>query len=493
MDVTCCNEDGGDFIECDLCKLWQHKECISKVDPVWREFFDKRKKDPKIPIPFYACSCCIAKWKLLQVNDFVDKKSYLEMQEEVQALRKLQVENCVDNKSFIEMQEEVQDLRKLVTTLKGEFEDQFSALKARIETRVRVPGKPNTKDSSSSTISSRTITARAQSPNVSRNLKVALTKSFTPGKSTPGTNNAPKKTIVSKPSKSNGNIYSVSEKSIVSQPLSTKPSHPHPPIQPGSSTMHNSPVLLPPIENVSVEEMGSTDNIISSVPVILETSPSAGISNDVKVSGSTSNVTGSTSSVPGSTSELLNVEGPSPDNVPRLKKVRLLPNLILGSSLVRGTWRYLDTKNTKVVCRPGATVLSLKHEMEGWSPSDVVKTIIVHAGGNDLGRDTETPSPDTVMGDLWDLINLLKVKFPLAHIIINGIMRRKGINSRLISEINTSIKWMCSLNSVGFAEPDSLLSHYHFAKDGVHLNFDGTRIFGIFLKNLLWAQSLWMK
>lgn len=163
-----------------------------------------------------------------------------------------------------------------------------------------------------------------------------------------------------------------------------------------------------------------------------------------------------------------------------------LPNsdiLIIGDSLLRNTHKHIKSnKKVHVALRPGAKVHTIMTEIGKLSENSSTKTVILHVGGNDI---LTSPSLDHIIGDLWSLIELVKAKFPAANIIVNGVIRRKGIPKFETNQLNLGIKWMANALNVSFGDPDVYLNPNDFARDGIHLNAKGVDVFSNYLKNSL--------
>lgn len=183
-------------------------------------------------------------------------------------------------------------------------------------------------------------------------------------------------------------------------------------------------------------------------------------------------------------------------------QLRKPTSLIIGSSLLRGLNRYIDGRRTSIICRPGATTKSLQKEIEEFSVNMYLKSVILHVGGNDLSNcfsntketdskycsntvDTDYETADHVIGDLWNLVELLIIKFPNAKIVVNGILWRKVFSKEYLKLVNKEISWMCSCLKVGFADPGIVIFSEHYARDQTHLNQKGLLAFASFLDNVL--------
>lgn len=166
----------------------------------------------------------------------------------------------------------------------------------------------------------------------------------------------------------------------------------------------------------------------------------------------------------------------------RVNRRRRNKHVIIGNSLVRDARQHIHFQEARVIAMPGATVRAAIEQVQKMSPDSEVETVVFHVGGNDL---MNAPSPDYVIGDLYNLVKLTKDRFVNANIIVNGILWRKGISMKLLRTINDDIKWVTKCLNVSYADPNEKIKRSHFTKDEVHLNAQGNRTFANFLKNSL--------
>lgn len=166
----------------------------------------------------------------------------------------------------------------------------------------------------------------------------------------------------------------------------------------------------------------------------------------------------------------------------RSRRRRGHPCLIVGSSLVRDARRHIERREARVIALPGATVRAVQREIQNMDPDPEVRAMVLHVGGNDV---KDAPSPDYIIGDLYNLVEDAKVKFTKANIVVNGILWRKGFSRKMVQIVNNDIRWMTNCLDVGFADPNLIIERRHYANDQVHLNAEGNRIFAHFLKNSL--------
>lgn len=91
-------------------------------------------------------------------------------------------------------------------------------------------------------------------------------------------------------------------------------------------------------------------------------------------------------------------------------------------------------------------------------------------------------SINEITGDLWDLARTIREKFPIAKLIFNGILWRRGFSHDFIKTLNNEISWMCDKNDIKFCDPNSAIFSSHFARDQIHLNKEGGLVFSEFVK-----------
>lgn len=196
------------------------------------------------------------------------------------------------------------------------------------------------------------------------------------------------------------------------------------------------------------------------------------------------NVSGTSASIPSGVLQQRSETLQPRRNKKQSKAIGQAKAVIIGSSLLRGTFRHLDKNQIHVICRPGATAERLLREVSNFEVNDKVERVVTHVGGNDLSNLAADESPDYVVGDLMNLVSTLKEKFPRALVIVNGILWRKTINRNLVDAVNKDIAWMCSVQGARFANPGIVIRGEHYARDGIHLNDIGSEVFAKFLKNL---------
>jgi hypothetical protein len=146
--------------------------------------------------------------------------------------------------------------------------------------------------------------------------------------------------------------------------------------------------------------------------------------------------------------------------------------LVLGDSIVRNVGA--EKTNMRVECFPGIRADQLRREMEnrnlGYS-----YTVVIHGGTNDVRRFRNL---EYVIGEVYDLLNAAKAKFPGSSLVLSGVLRSRGVNWRRVGAANDRLEWVARNLGATFVEPNSCILDVDFGKDGLHLNRNGARKLG---------------
>jgi hypothetical protein len=66
-------------------------------------------------------------------------------------------------------------------------------------------------------------------------------------------------------------------------------------------------------------------------------------------------------------------------------------------------------------------------------------TVVIHVGTNDVRRSTNL---DYVMGQVYDLVNTAKAKFPSSRLVLSGVLRCNGVSWWLVGAMNDRLEWV---------------------------------------------------
>ena len=146
--------------------------------------------------------------------------------------------------------------------------------------------------------------------------------------------------------------------------------------------------------------------------------------------------------------------------------------LVLGDSSIRNVGT--ECSDMKVGCFPGIRTEQLYTVTENRdlrSPDAVV----IHVGTNDLRR---VVNLDYVMGDVYDLVNMAKIKFSKSRVVLSGELRWRDVSWRRIGAVNSRYEWVANALGVNFVHPNSWVDDWDFGRDGLQINRRGARHLG---------------
>jgi hypothetical protein len=146
--------------------------------------------------------------------------------------------------------------------------------------------------------------------------------------------------------------------------------------------------------------------------------------------------------------------------------------LVLGDSIVRNV--RVEKSNMRFECFPGIRADQLRRVTEnrdlGYSDDDVI-----HVGTNDVRRSSNL---DYITGEVYDLVNMAKAKFPGSRQVLSGVLRSKGVKWRRVRVANYRPEWVARILGATFIDPNSWILDVDFGRDGLHLNRNGVRELG---------------
>lgn len=146
--------------------------------------------------------------------------------------------------------------------------------------------------------------------------------------------------------------------------------------------------------------------------------------------------------------------------------------LVLGDSIVRNVGA--EKSNMRVECFPGIRTDQLRRVMEN-RDLGCSDTIVIHVGTNDVRRYRNL---DYFMGEVHDLVNTAKAKFPGSRLVLSGVLRSKGVTWRRVGAANDRLEWVARNLGATFVDPNSWIRDEDFGRDGLHLNRNGARHLG---------------
>ena len=119
--------------------------------------------------------------------------------------------------------------------------------------------------------------------------------------------------------------------------------------------------------------------------------------------------------------------------------------------------------------------------------------LFCYIGSNDINN--QTKDRVNIEKLTWDIINIGKccIDLGVKEVVISSILPKRNIAlTRLIRQVNDSLREQCVLNGFGFISNDNI-SRTHLWKDGIHLEDLGTNIlagnFVDFLNRFILSKS----
>jgi hypothetical protein len=82
------------------------------------------------------------------------------------------------------------------------------------------------------------------------------------------------------------------------------------------------------------------------------------------------------------------------------------------------------------------------------------------------------------MGEVYDLVNMAKAKFPGSRLVLSGVLRSRGVKWRHVGAANDRLEWVARSPGATFVDPNSWIRDVDFGRDGLHLNRNGARELG---------------
>jgi hypothetical protein len=102
------------------------------------------------------------------------------------------------------------------------------------------------------------------------------------------------------------------------------------------------------------------------------------------------------------------------------------------------------------------------------------ETVVIHVGTNELRTTTNL---DWVMGEVYALVAMAKVKHPNCRLVLSGALWR-DVSWWHIGPLNDRYEWIAGALGITFFDPNSWIEDGVFARDGLHFNGRGKRHLG---------------
>ena len=101
--------------------------------------------------------------------------------------------------------------------------------------------------------------------------------------------------------------------------------------------------------------------------------------------------------------------------------------------------------------------------------------VVIHVGTNDVRRPRNL---DFIMGEVYDLVNTAKAKFPGFRLALSGVLRSKGVKWRRVGAANDRLEWVARALGATFVDPNRWIGDEFYGSDRLYLNRFGARQLG---------------
>jgi len=82
------------------------------------------------------------------------------------------------------------------------------------------------------------------------------------------------------------------------------------------------------------------------------------------------------------------------------------------------------------------------------------------------------------MGEVYDIVNTAKAKFPDSGLLLSDVLKSKGKNWWCVGVANDRFDWVAGNLGRTFVDPNGWIQDGDFGRDGLHLNRNGARQVG---------------
>jgi hypothetical protein len=102
-------------------------------------------------------------------------------------------------------------------------------------------------------------------------------------------------------------------------------------------------------------------------------------------------------------------------------------------------------------------------------------SVVIRVGTNDIRRSRNL---DYIMGEVYNLMNTVKAKFPDSKLVLSGVLRSKCVSWRQVGAMNDRLELVTGNLGATFIDPNSWIGNGDFSRDGLRLNKDGAKQLG---------------
>jgi len=131
--------------------------------------------------------------------------------------------------------------------------------------------------------------------------------------------------------------------------------------------------------------------------------------------------------------------------------------VVVGDSILRNVGA--EHADMTVECFPGIKTEQLHTVIEKWDLRSP-ETVIIHVGTKDMRT---TRNLDFIMGEVYALVSMAKMKLLNCRLVLSGVMRRRDVSWRRIGALNDRTHWVANALRLTFVDPNSWIEDGDFA------------------------------
>lgn len=150
--------------------------------------------------------------------------------------------------------------------------------------------------------------------------------------------------------------------------------------------------------------------------------------------------------------------------------------VVLGSSMIKGVEiSGVRWGQTYKAAFGGAKIRELGERVSCMRGGDSVRVVVVQVGGNDVAyREVGAK----VEKDLKGLLGKIREKFPVARVLVSGVLVRRGITYNKAVSVGELYERVCRECDASFIDSRKWVGSEYLARDRVHLNDQGKTMLG---------------
>jgi len=161
-------------------------------------------------------------------------------------------------------------------------------------------------------------------------------------------------------------------------------------------------------------------------------------------------------------------------------------NIIIGSTIIGGIKKHIPLDTAYVTCRRNLTSVSIADEVETWTPSPLLRSVVYFMAPNDL----EIASDGNMKSDgIEKFVKTVRDKFTNALLTICPPVRHPSRIENTPNGTTNMIREICSSQNVMFSDPNAFICDADLSHETIKPTKNGIVALAKFAKNLLHGTS----